>query len=78
MAFNINHSLRRTSHEMQTLSNVEKLMEIMEEKMKGYNTDSVELSFIMFKGNTIQSHDAFECFFILILNKTMWSAFNQY
>lgn len=32
MAFNINHSLRRTSHEMQTLSNVEKLMEIMEEK----------------------------------------------
>lgn len=32
MAFNINHSLRRTSYEMQTISNVEKLIDIIEEQ----------------------------------------------
>lgn len=62
---------------MQTLSNVEKLIEGMEEKMKGYNIDSVELPFIVFKGITIQFQDAFECFCALILNKSMWSALCQ-
>lgn len=45
--------------------------------MKGYNTDSVELFFIAFKGTTIQFHDAFKCFCALILNKSAWSAFTQ-
>lgn len=36
--------------------------------MKGYNIDSVELSFIVFKGNIIQFQDVFECvFFFCVL-----------
>lgn len=62
---------------MQTLSNVEKLIEVTDEKMKGYNIDSVELSFIVFKGITVQFQDAFECFCALIFNKSMWSALCQ-
>ena len=48
-----------------------------EGKMKGYNIDSVELFSIVFKGITIQFHDACKCFCTLILNKSMWSAFTQ-
>ena len=74
MTFNTNHLLRRTSYEMQTLSNAGKLIETMKAKMKEHNIDSVELSFTVLKGNAIQFHDAFECFCTLILNK---SNFNQ-
>ena len=37
--------------------------------MKEHNIDSVELSFIVLKGNTIQFYSAFECFCSFILNK---------
>lgn len=38
---------------MQTLSSAGKLIEIIKAKMKEHNIDSVELSFIVLKGNTI-------------------------
>lgn len=69
MTFNTNHLLRWTSYEMQTLSSAGKLIEIIKAKMKEHNIDSVELSFIELKGNTIQFYSAFECFCSLILNK---------
>jgi hypothetical protein len=42
MTLNTNHLFRRTSYEMQTLSDVGKLKEIMEKKMKENNMHSVE------------------------------------
>ena len=53
---------------MQTLSSAGKLIEIIKAKMKEHNIDSVELSFMVFKGNTIQFYSAFECFCSFILN----------
>lgn len=53
---------------MQTLSSAGKLIEIIKAKMKEHNIDSVELSFIVLKGNTIQFYSTFECFCSLILN----------
>lgn len=78
MTLNTNHSLRTTSYKMQTLSNVGKLIEIMKEKMKAHNTDAVELSFIVLKGNRTQFHDVFKCSCTLILNKSRQSAVNQH